>query len=387
MRKMNFYQKGKNGFTLVELLVVIAIIGILIGLLLPAVQAAREAARRMSCTNNLKQLALAAHNHHDTYGTFPAGYCPQNWAIDKFGDNLLVNWAADGSGSDYYQRELISYLVPLLPFIEQAPLYDSIKSMHESGAYVPPTVDYKTYSPSAGGALEPSPFTYEISNVLCPSDSSGVSDDFGAISYRACHGDVLDRRVIVANNSMVTNYVSDRGVFSRGDKTSCSMGGISDGTSNTIFFSEACLGSGISRAEKGGIILNAFTTSDSPAVCFNYKGDDTLTMDTSSSGMFWGQGHFTYTMFFTILPPNSPSCAQGDNAEQNPLISASSNHSGGANGALADGSVRFFSDTINAGSAGDLSIPRPAATLAGQSIYGVWGALGSRNGGESSSGL
>ncbi len=97
---------GSPGFTLVELLVVIAIIGILIALLLPAVQAAREAARRMQCTNNLKQLGLAAHNYHDTYKCLPPAFMVVN-------EQGVINggWA---------------WGVFLMPFIEQSPLQDKL---------------------------------------------------------------------------------------------------------------------------------------------------------------------------------------------------------------------------------------------------------------------
>jgi len=96
---------SRTGFTLVELLVVIAIIGVLVGLLLPAVQAAREAARRMSCSNNMKQLGLAMHNYHDTLGTFPLGSY-----------NLREAWPASGS----------NWRALLLPFIEQDPLHNQL---------------------------------------------------------------------------------------------------------------------------------------------------------------------------------------------------------------------------------------------------------------------
>ncbi len=104
-------RKGKLGFTLVELLVVIAIIGVLVALLLPAVQAAREAARRIACTNNLKQIGLALHNFHDAYKTFPAG------GIDN-GANPAAQRFNVPSGVEH------GWLVFLLPFLEQQPLYE-----------------------------------------------------------------------------------------------------------------------------------------------------------------------------------------------------------------------------------------------------------------------
>ena len=105
----------KLGFTLVELLVVIAIIGILIALLLPAVQAAREAARRAHCTNNLKQLGVALHNYHDSFKCFPASGINRGWANSagyEAADKLVLN-----------QNGLLS----LLPYIEQQPLYGSVR--------------------------------------------------------------------------------------------------------------------------------------------------------------------------------------------------------------------------------------------------------------------
>src|SRR3954467_6282645 len=98
-------RSARRGFTLIELLVVITIIGVLAGLLLPAVQAAREAARRAHCTNNLKQLALAAHHHHDAKGHFPVGFVAVDWQNGRYdgGTNLWVE---------------------ILPYVEQSPLHD-----------------------------------------------------------------------------------------------------------------------------------------------------------------------------------------------------------------------------------------------------------------------
>ena len=108
--------RKSRGFTLVELLVVIAIIGILVALLLPAVQAAREAARRMSCGNNLKQLALSLHNYHDVHKSFPFG----------------IRASTDGSGASQNGWGP-SWYVGTLPFCEQQPMYDAFAWGRDDG--------------------------------------------------------------------------------------------------------------------------------------------------------------------------------------------------------------------------------------------------------------
>jgi prepilin-type N-terminal cleavage/methylation domain-containing protein/prepilin-type processing-associated H-X9-DG protein len=115
MRLKSFSRRIRTGFTLVELLVVIAIIGILVGLLLPAVQAAREAARRMQCSNNLKQLALANANYESSFKTYPPG---------RMGCDGINNQPCTGDPN--FRRVGTSGFVMLLPFLEQKPLYDSM---------------------------------------------------------------------------------------------------------------------------------------------------------------------------------------------------------------------------------------------------------------------
>ncbi|MBA2115339.1 DUF1559 domain-containing protein [Bremerella alba] len=140
---LNVHSSKSRGFTLVELLVVIAIIGVLIALLLPAVQQAREAARRMQCQNNLKQLGLALHNHHDTYGNFPT--------------------FTAGSIN-------ISYVVHLLPFIEQDNLYDLFPRDASGNLQITSSNDVRA--------------TNRIDALLCPSGTiqnstySGQSDRY-----------------------------------------------------------------------------------------------------------------------------------------------------------------------------------------------------------------
>ncbi|MGL4944621.1 MAG: DUF1559 domain-containing protein [Thermoguttaceae bacterium] len=367
----------RRAFTLVELLVVIAIIGVLVALLLPAVQAAREAARRMTCTNQLKQLALAAQNYHDTNGSFPAG----NGYIKH--PTIMVGTPPVPRAISYY-----SPFMMLTPFIEQQAIYDLAVSGANAGLDPEPHLE---------------PFGAEILTVQCPSDRN--AKEGAAISYAYSLGDWPSAATVADN---------PRGVFSPGPRWN-SMASVVDGTSNTIIFSEKCVAGNAKTkrntfpikgawAEIPGMATTAVTSLPVYACMSTIDGrKEYLAAGVPAddrgrlTGKRWSDGRPVFTSFTTLLPPNSPSCTlQGTAAA--PLIdfcsfraamSASSEHSGGVCVARVDGSVQFVSDTISAITTGYSNDPTGAATNAakpvtsGASQFGVWGALGSINGGES----
>ena len=363
--------RRSEGFTLVELLVVIAIIGVMVGLLLPAVQAAREAARRMSCSNNLKQLALAVHNHHDTYKAFPPA-------------SHDVRWQQKLNGTNSWDR--LSFMTHLLPFIEQQPLFERIEPFIAAGGRP------WNYMDNSVTPAVPGPFGTNVATLRCPSDSVQISfDDVKPTSYHANRGDIF-------LNSGDHEW---RGAFSNGTRGQCDFAKIKDGSSNTAMLGEVVIGRQngppMQQPLKGGVATNVNIMVGgpfSPSVCMAVRGpNNTLANATSvqnswgnggwGAGRRWGDSLNLFTGFFTVLPPNGPNCAW-DNAERTAQPPISSEHPGGAHVAMCDGSVKFISDSIDTGnlSASMPTDPANSRTYSGPSLWGVWGAVGSIAGGE-----
>lgn len=323
----------RKGFTLIELLVVIAIIAILIALLLPAVQQAREAARRMQCKNNLKQIGLAIHNYSDVHGTLPPSHG------GTAGSNLTVavhNWSR------------LSGFVMLLPFLDQAPLWNQIAS-----------------APGQGGRPYNSTFPHPPSPLpvfLCRSSplSPPVSDwdpSFGGHprSYHFCLGDSLTAHF----------FSSNRGPFPDQAGRVNRWRDFTDGQSNTILLSERALF--LSRQD----YLGTFQGSQSDDTTANCSASDTSRCDGYGNGRIWTEGTpYGSDSVYTRLPINGPSHGNAP--------TATSRHSGGVQVTMADGSVRFISENIDSG---DQNAPNPI-TANTPSPFGVWGALGTKAGGE-----
>jgi len=353
-----------SGFTLVELLVVIAIIGILVGLLLPAVQAAREAARRMQCSNNLKQLGLALHNYESVYKKFPP----------RIGGNpFAINYSPSG-------------MCRLLPFIEQTALFSQISSVQ--------IYNGTTYPPFNVAPWDTNyvPWRASIPTFACPSDgqSKGDNSAIGRCNYHFSNGDYAGWWGDPTTRGPFDVWVLYPGWevwFQGGCRTFASL---TDGTSNTLALSER----GVPTNLTAGLIATAVATNQSVAI--NYSGTSspiaclaTRSGDRYAAGIAtgnWSQGSYSFgwqgrnAEISTILPPNAPSCSVFAEDWNAVMWTATSYHTGGVNTVFMDGSVRFIGNSIDTG---DLSRPWVAN---GRSPYGAWGALGSANGGEVSTG-
>ena len=333
---MNFMWKQRfgepsRGFTLVELLVVIAIIGVLIALLLPAVQAAREAARRMSCSNHFKQIGLALHTYHDANRSFPAGV--------RHG---LPNSAGTSSG--------VSWWVGILPYIEQGPLYDKLDQVSPNCGLIGVNA---TNSNAAHGIA--------IDTMLCPSSplpelikvgsyevtrpsyvgiagaTDGVGDSISGAAFpetrvsACCLGGPILTGQISAGGLLVPN----RNIAIRD---------VTDGTSNVIVVSEI---SDFGRDNNGGQVeidkgrLGWLTGTKASGTPSSY--DSVLFPNTS-----YNITTIRYPLGTrNVGGPPVTNRLQGvyvDHGANHPLLSA---HPGGAMCLYADGSVSFFSETMD----------------------------------------
>jgi prepilin-type N-terminal cleavage/methylation domain-containing protein/prepilin-type processing-associated H-X9-DG protein len=311
--------RKRPGFTLIELLVVIAIIAVLIGLLLPAVQKVREAAARMSCQNNLKQIALAMHNYHDVYNKFPPGY--------------QFNY--------YHKGEELFWTLLIFPFIEQANILNGFD--YTMGIYGSGNNDGQGH---LWGQTNSFAVINPVKSLMCPSDTptKTTADYYGCIgtmwrsNYVAnfsADGGLYEPGIpdipwatcqnAAANNPSVTT--GRRGLLNwntyRGIKD------ITDGTSNTAFLSEILQGPDNTHDIRG------WWSNDWGGAFTAYLAPNSNTGD--------------------IIPPYNEYCVSSVRMPCNYTgvcwsdvkLGVRSNHTGGVNLALGDGSVRFLSQSIS----------------------------------------
>jgi prepilin-type N-terminal cleavage/methylation domain-containing protein/prepilin-type processing-associated H-X9-DG protein len=316
-----------RGFTLIELLVVIAIIAVLIALLLPAVQSAREAARRAQCINNLKQIGLALHNYQSTSNSFPM---TATLAYSDPGTPNPADWGTFGANA------------LMLPYLEQKPIYDainfSVTSWQGTLAVMNNTI-----------------WLTKLNVFVCPSDGltgqENTNNYFGSVGTTA---------------GFYPNKGST-GIFA--SKTTYGVQNVTDGTSNTIAYSEALVSTtpgtmnkakwrdGPAAGSPGPAYAMLDPTGNLADLTADWQQCNQLfvsSVNNGQRGFRWNLGALGESMFQTLIPPNSNlypwnSCrldCPGCGVLHSGYYNTTSNHPGGVNVALADGSVKFVKSSI-----------------------------------------
>jgi prepilin-type processing-associated H-X9-DG protein/prepilin-type N-terminal cleavage/methylation domain-containing protein len=322
-----------RAFTLIELLVVIAIIAVLIGLLLPAVQKVREAANRMSCSNNLKQLGIAAHGYHDVNGRFPPAVL---MPYAQEGNDPLTGGAANSFGPNW--------AIFLLPHLEQQALYAQANPASYPGTNN--LANLSSYNLSWRQVR-----SVKIKSLLCPSDSgadvpftdpiAAPPESGWARGNYACSSGSADTDHHINGNNGVNNPPFPG--LSKGPVMAinfgCRIGDITDGTSNTFLFHEVRIG--VTTADRRGVW--ALGMPGASLVCAGRDFDPTPNNRLDESDEVEGCPGFWYPGIGTkdgMGCRNSPtSYSMGAQAR--------SRHPGGVNACFADGHVQFIKDTIS----------------------------------------
>jgi prepilin-type N-terminal cleavage/methylation domain-containing protein/prepilin-type processing-associated H-X9-DG protein len=348
--------RTRRGFTLIELLVVIAIIGVLIALLLPAVQSAREAARRAQCTNNLKQIGIGLHNYHTALDCFPPGATSSRNSLNPSnGGNVCIAWTG-------WSAQAL-----LLGYMEQSALYNAC--------------NFNLDPINNTQAINSTAFYTKINSFLCPSD--GLAGRTFINSYYASTGTTTLASGNVDNNACTGGPSSGLFTYSQ----VYGLRDATDGSSNTLAFSEGLVGDGgnqrksyVTGVNKDGLGPSALDASADPTGTQSVLKQCTDAFVTaapnaglsSNRGWYWAWGADTMTMFNTIVPPNSTQYQWGQcrfgcggcgtySTDHSNITNVTSRHSGGSNVLMGDGSVRFVKASV---------------------AMATWWALGTRGNGE-----
>lgn len=319
----------RSGMSLVEVLVAMSIMGLLVALFAPAIQASREAARRLQCRNNLKQLMLACHDHHASYGHFPASSCP---FTSSSGESSNIN---------------LSVHARLLPYLDQTPVFRKLDQNEDgdtSGQGDGPPISNRN----------PSFLGLRMSFFECPTDRVPA----GGTNYRVCIGTGPAHFDWWPDPSL-----GKVGAFARTAKSDRDM---VDGLSSTVFFSEKLVGDqdvNVYTPNRDyflvyGAGMNNLT--DAETACQLPVGT-TPAYSVSYGGGSWLFSGYDQTWYNHTFPPNAstPDCAAGRNSSG--AYTARSLHDGGVHVAFGDGAVKFVGNSVN---------------------LSVWRALSSRKGRE-----
>ncbi len=334
--------RRRLAFSLVELLVVIAIVGVLLAILLPAIQSARESARRTSCVNNLRQLGVAAQNHHDSKGGFPVGADSKAYPAMPSNPWTFYRWSS---------------LAHLAPFLEESNVLSTLDlsvPMYDLSLTV-------TTRNAKGVA-------YVVPLFLCPSDfATTITPQFGPTNYAACAGSGVGTDLSTPPKVEAGSPINTDGIFYVNSRTRLSR--VADGSSHTALMSESILGT-----------ADGAPISHDPQVEYKFMLSTPLTTNgcantqqwhvSNGRGFSWASGEYRCALYNHYYGPNAddPDCiasklggGQALNFTAYGWRAARSRHSGGVNVLMADGAVRFVFD--------DIDLP-------------LWRAMSTRNGNE-----